>query len=60
MTTNTVTAILSECIPGERRVAMVPADVRRLAAKTGFIVEIGAGVSAGFLDDEYAKGEQRR
>lgn len=47
-----------ELFPGERRVALIPADVPALV-KAGLqvAVEAGAGVSAGYLDAEYqAKG----
>jgi NAD(P) transhydrogenase subunit alpha len=44
--------VLSETIPGERRVALVPDVAARLS---GFevVVEAGAGQSAGFADDTY-------
>ncbi len=44
-----------ETFPGERRVALVPPVVPSLT-KAGFevAVEAGAGVSAGFLDQDYA------
>lgn len=47
-------AITKERYPGERRVSMTPANVPQLA-KMGLevVVESGAGVSAGFLDDHY-------
>jgi NAD(P) transhydrogenase subunit alpha len=47
-------AILKETFPGERRVALVPADVLKLA-KAGLevLVESGAGLSAGFSDKAY-------
>jgi NAD(P) transhydrogenase subunit alpha len=51
-------AVLKETSPGERRVALVPADVVKLA-KAGIdtLVESGAGQAAGFSDDTYrAKG----
>ena len=46
--------ILKETFPGERRVAVIPAGVATLK-KAGItvIVEPGAGVSAGFPDDQY-------
>lgn len=50
--------ILREAAPGERRVAMVPAQVATLS-KSGWqvFVERGAGAAAGFPDAEYeAKG----
>lgn len=46
--------IPTEVRPGERRVALVPESVKRLAHKGAeFVVQSGAGSSAGFLDDEY-------
>jgi len=47
-------AIVKETFPGERRVALVPADVAKLV-KNGLsvIVESGAGTAAGFLDSVY-------
>ena len=51
-------AVLKETFPGERRVALVPADVAKLA-KNGItvLVESGAGAAAGFSDEAYqAKG----
>jgi NAD(P) transhydrogenase subunit alpha len=51
-------AVLKETFPGERRVALVPADVTKLA-KTGIevLLETGAGAAAGFGDEAYvAKG----
>jgi len=46
--------VVKETIPGERRVALVPADVAKLK-KNGLevIVERGAGTEAGFLDRAY-------
>jgi NAD(P) transhydrogenase subunit alpha len=47
-------AVLKETLPGERRVAVVPAGVSALA-KLGLdvSVESGAGLAAGFSDDDY-------
>jgi NAD(P) transhydrogenase subunit alpha len=46
--------VLKETFPGERRVALVPADVPKLAkAGMGVIVEPGAGAAAGFADKAY-------
>src|SRR4030081_1895930 len=45
--------LLRERLPGERRVALTPADVKRLSAKAILIVETGAGLEAGFPDDAY-------
>src|SRR5262245_9214090 len=47
-------AIVKETFPGERRVALVPADVAKLV-KNGLsvILEAGAGIEAGFSDAAY-------
>ncbi|MBM4023226.1 MAG: Re/Si-specific NAD(P)(+) transhydrogenase subunit alpha [Planctomycetes bacterium] len=47
-------AVLKETFPGERRVALVPAAIAMLK-KAGLevAVETGAGLAAGFLDDDY-------
>jgi NAD(P) transhydrogenase subunit alpha len=46
--------IPKETFPGERRVALVPADVAKLAkAGIGVTVEPGAGLAAGFSDKAY-------
>jgi NAD(P) transhydrogenase subunit alpha len=46
--------VISETLPGERRVALVPDAAARLAT-SGFevVVEAGAGEQAGFIDDAY-------
>jgi NAD(P) transhydrogenase subunit alpha len=51
-------AVLKETFPGEKRVALIPAEVTRLTKrKCEVIVEAGAGAAAGFLDAMYeAKG----
>ncbi|QDU92828.1 Re/Si-specific NAD(P)(+) transhydrogenase subunit alpha [Lignipirellula cremea] len=47
-------AIAKETFPGERRVAMIPANVPPfIKAGVEVIVEPGAGAAAGFLDQEY-------
>ncbi len=53
-------AVLRETYPGERRVALTPANLAALAkAGAEVVVESGAGVAAGFPDAEYAeKGAQ--
>ncbi len=50
-----IIGIPKESFPGERRVAMVPSVVPGLT-KAGFevAIEAGAGVSAGYLDKDYA------
>ena len=43
-----------ETFPGEQRVALIPAEIPRLAKKKiSVIIEKGAGVAAGFLDADY-------
>jgi NAD(P) transhydrogenase subunit alpha len=44
--------VLSETVPGERRVALVPDVAARLAAFE-VVVQAGAGEAAGFTDDAY-------
>jgi len=53
-------AVLRETYPGERRVALTPANLAALAkAGAEVVVESGAGAAAGFPDAEYAdKGAQ--
>ena len=47
--------VRTETEPGEKRVAATPDSVRQLAAAgLGVVVETGAGVAAGYPDDEYA------
>lgn len=51
-----VVGVPKEIYPGEKRVAMTPANVQRLK-KAGFkavAVESGAGAASEFTDDEYA------
>lgn len=48
-------AVLKETYPGERRVALTPANLAALAkAGAEVVVEAGAGSAAGFSDAEYA------
>jgi NAD(P) transhydrogenase subunit alpha len=51
--------LLRDRIPGERRVALTPPDIRRLANRATFLVERGAGIEAGFADAEYAAAGAR-
>lgn len=47
-------AVLKETFPGENRVALVPAHIAPLKkANLEVIVERGAGVAAGFPDEQY-------
>lgn len=49
-----IIAVAKETFPGERRVALVPAEIPRLAKKGHeVLVEAGAGVAAGYLDEAY-------
>src|SRR5712671_2649291 len=45
--------VLRERASGERRVALIPADIKKLNSKATFIVESGAGREAGFDDNTY-------
>jgi H+-translocating NAD(P) transhydrogenase subunit alpha len=50
---------MRERAEGERRVALVPNDIKKLSAKVAFLVEGGAGNAAGFDDKAYlAAGAQ--
>jgi H+-translocating NAD(P) transhydrogenase subunit alpha len=47
--------VLKETDPGEKRVALVPETVKKLAArKIESLIERGAGLPSGITDDEYA------
>ncbi|MCP3696258.1 MAG: NAD(P)(+) transhydrogenase (Re/Si-specific) subunit alpha, partial [Planctomycetaceae bacterium] len=49
-------AVLKETFPGERRVSLVPANIKRLIkAGLDVLVETGAGTSAGFSDAQYVE-----
>ena len=50
-----IVGVVRESYPGERRVALVPTVIPHLA-KAGLevVIEAGAGVQAGFPDEEYA------
>ena len=45
--------VLRELADRERRVALVPADVPKLAARVRVVVEAGAGLAAGYPDAAY-------
>jgi NAD(P) transhydrogenase subunit alpha len=45
--------VLAERARGERRVAVVPADIKKLISKGTFVIESGAGNEAGFDDNTY-------
>jgi H+-translocating NAD(P) transhydrogenase subunit alpha len=48
-----IIGVLAEQLPGERRVALVPSDVRRLGTLGKIVIERGAGSEAGFADEDY-------
>ena len=49
-----VVGVVRESAPGERRVALAPADAAKLVkAGTTVLTEAGAGAEAGFPDDDY-------
>jgi NAD(P) transhydrogenase subunit alpha len=51
-----VVGVPKETLPGERRVALVPADAAALTrAGLSVLIEAGAGDAAGFLDAAYAQ-----
>jgi H+-translocating NAD(P) transhydrogenase subunit alpha len=50
-----ILGVLGEQRAGERRVAMVPADVARLSTRAIIRIERGAGTAAGHQDDDYEK-----
>ncbi len=51
--------VLLERTSGERRVALIPADIRKLISKATVAVESGAGCGAGFEDDTYVDAGAR-
>jgi NAD(P) transhydrogenase subunit alpha len=52
-TQQVVIGLLAERTTGERRVALIPSDIKRLLSKAKFLVESGAGHEAGFEDNAY-------
>jgi len=56
---STVVGILAEHHARERRVALVPADIKKLAHIAAFVVESGAGREAGFDDNAYVNAGAR-
>ena len=57
-----VVGVPRETYPGERRVALVPAVISSLLkAGLDVVVETGAGVAAGYRDEDYAvEGREAR
>jgi H+-translocating NAD(P) transhydrogenase subunit alpha len=45
--------VMRERARGERRVALIPTDIKKLSTKLAFVVEDGAGHEAGFDDKAY-------
>ena len=55
----TTVGIPVERANGERRVALIPPDIKKLTSKVSFVVESGAGLAAGFDDNAYVKAGAR-
>jgi H+-translocating NAD(P) transhydrogenase subunit alpha len=55
-----IVGVVKETFPGEKRVALVPGEIARLAKRNhSVMIESGAGVAAGYPDSAYAeKGAQ--
>src|SRR5882762_6434484 len=51
--------VLLERASGERRVALIPADIKKLNSKATFMVESGAGREPGFDDNTYMSAGAR-
>jgi proton-translocating NAD(P)+ transhydrogenase subunit alpha len=51
--------VLKEIASGERRVALVPADIKRLSTRARFYVQAAAGAAAGIPDREYVAAGAR-
>jgi H+-translocating NAD(P) transhydrogenase subunit alpha len=58
-TPQVVIGVSAERATGERRVVLIPSDIKRLLSRAQFIVESGAGREAGFDDDAYAEAGAR-
>ena len=58
-TQQVVIGLLAERVTGERRVALIPSDIKRLLSKAKFLVESGAGREAGFDDHAYLEAGAR-
>jgi hypothetical protein len=52
--------VLSERAAGERRVALIPADIKRLMSSATFVVEGGAGREAGREERSRSQTWQRQ
>jgi NAD(P) transhydrogenase subunit alpha len=51
--------VLVERASGERRVALIPADIKKLISRATFVIESGAGREAGFEDNTYVEAGAR-
>ncbi len=50
-----IVAVVSETLPGERRVAMVPGEAAKLTgAGVSVVVQSGAGRASGYADDDFS------
>jgi H+-translocating NAD(P) transhydrogenase subunit alpha len=58
-TLQTVVGVLVERAAQERRVALIPADIKKLIASATFVIESGAGREAGFDDNAYVDAGAR-
>jgi H+-translocating NAD(P) transhydrogenase subunit alpha len=54
-----VVGVLAEQTAGERRVALIPADIKKLISGAQFVIESGAGREAGFEDSAYVDAGAR-
>src|ERR1700675_2036943 len=54
-----VIGVLAERATGERRVALIPADIKKLISRAAFVIESGAGREAGFDDSSYVDAGAR-
>jgi H+-translocating NAD(P) transhydrogenase subunit alpha len=54
-----VIGVLAERATGERRVALIPSDIKKLISSAKFFIESGAGREAGFDDNAYVDAGAR-
>jgi H+-translocating NAD(P) transhydrogenase subunit alpha len=54
-----VIGVLAERATGERRVALIPSDIKKLISSAKFLIESGAGREAGFDDNAYVDAGAR-
>jgi NAD(P) transhydrogenase subunit alpha len=54
-----VIGVLAERATGERRVALIPSDIKKLISSAKFLIERGAGREAGFDDNTYVDAGAR-